>query len=135
MNKLERKQFEQELFRIATNWDAKSKVCLVPECGTKAKSRNLCSIHYRHMNRAFGQIIKYRDMDQYVGVLPPYAKQPPHCIGDDNTCPKRATQRGLCGPHWSKYKTANGLNRRVNLKTINPEDLWDYIKQQGTLNK
>lgn len=135
MKKEEREAFKQQLFEIATNWDVKSKQCLVPGCESKTKSRNLCSIHYRHMNREFGEVLQYRKLEDYVGVLPPYSKRPPHCIGDDNTCESRAVQRGLCSPHWSKYKTANGMNKRVNLKTIDPEDLWDYIKQQGTLNK
>ena len=135
MNKSERKAFEEHLFTLASDFTIKSKECLLEGCESKTKCRNLCSIHYRHMNRAFGPMLNHRDQDLYVGVLPPYAKRPPHCIGDDNTCQLRAVQRGLCTPHWSKYKTANGMNRRPNLKTIDPEDLWEYIKQQGTLNK
>lgn len=133
MNKDQRKEFEQELFRIATNWDAKSKVCLVAECESKSKARNLCSIHYRHMNRAYGEIIQYRDLDQYDGILPPYSKQPKICISDE--CASRAIQRGLCSLHYNRWRAANGKNKRGIFKNIDPEDLWEYIKQQGTLNK
>lgn len=132
MKKEERKAFNDQLFQIATNWDVKSKQCLVPGCDSKTKSRNLCSIHYRHMNREFGEILQYRKVEEYVGILPPYSKQPKYCIEE---CGSLAIQRGLCSLHYNRWRKANGKAGIRLPKNIDPEDLWDYIKQQGNLNK
>jgi len=46
-----------------------------------------------------------------------------------------AIQRGLCSLHYNRWRKANGKAGIRLPKNIDPDDLWDYIKQQGTLNK